>query len=756
MTGLLADYGADVIWVEPPGGDPFRGEQAVWYSVINRGKCSVELDLPTERDQLLELIGTADIFVQSWRPGVAERLGLGYAELHARRSDLVYCSISGFGPDERYRDLAGYESIVHALAGSMADQGGFREGPIFEGLPFASFGASYLALIGTLAAVYRRHTDGIGRHVETSLLDGALAYLSLLVSDVDTGISSFVPGTTRTLNRPLLCADEEPSYLCLHTGAVGGWGRFLKLAGLDDRVGALDSGLDLGMPLSREEAEIIDTEVPKIFLQRTRAEWMEALVAADLAATEVLNPCECFDRPQVLHNEMVVRVHDEQLGDLDQVAPPVKFGATPAQVRRGAPRVGEHNGELADLAASPERPPPAAPEQTAPAVQQPLLAGLRILDLGSHHAGPYAARLLADLGADVIKVEPVRGDIQRGVPTTFRNAQANKRAAAIDLKAEQTQGIKNDLLAWADVVLHNMRPGAAERMGVGYADVQAVNPQVVYLHAPGWGGSGPWMNRQSFEPLQSFYLGAGFEVAGEFNPPVMPAGLADSGAGLVSAVGIMMALVSRQRTGAGQKLESPQLNATMNHVAHIVRDPSGQVLGGGRLDPLQLGYGALERLYETQDGWLCVVAKSAREVAALAEATGAGFSADPRFATAQARAEHDYELAELLATALRGATSEQWRDRLAAARVPAAIPLFGDRKSFFRDPVHQRIGRVAECADPTYGHVREAALLVRVSDARPVSHRLAPALGEHTGEVLSWLGVESATIDELRTNGLVF
>jgi crotonobetainyl-CoA:carnitine CoA-transferase CaiB-like acyl-CoA transferase len=180
------------------------------------------------------------------------------------------------------------------------------------------------------------------------------------------------------------------------------------------------------------------------------------------------------------------------------------------------------------------------------------------------------------------------------------------------------------------------------------------------------------------------------------------------------------------------------------------------VLGGGRLDPLQLGYGALERLYETQDGWLCVVAKSAREVAALAEATGAGFNADPRFATAQARAEHDYELAELLATALRGATSEQWRDRLAAARVPAAIPLFADRKSFFRDPVHQRIGRVAECADPTYGHVREAALLVRVSDARPVSHRLAPALGEHTDEVLSWLGVESATIDELRTNGLVF
>ncbi len=477
-------------------------------SVINRGKRSIEIDLPAHRSQLLDLVSTADIFVQSWRPGVAERLGLGYDELHGEQTGLVYCSISGFGPDERYLGLAGYEAIVHALAGSMADQGGFREGPIFEGLPFASFGASYLALIGTLAAVYRRHGDGIGRHVETSLLDGALAYLSLLVSDVDTGVSSFVPGTTRTLNRPLLCADREPSYVCLHTGAVGGWGRFLKLVGLDGRVGALESGLDLGVPLTPEEAEIIDTEVPKIFLQRARAEWIKALVAADLAVTEILNPCECFDGPQVLHNQMVVRVHDPVLGALDQVAPPVKFTATPAQVRRGAPVVGEHNGELSALAASAAGSAPALPEPAGSAVPEPLLVGLRILDLGSHHAGPYASRLLADLGADVIKVEPVRGDIQRGIPTTFRNAQANKRSAAIDLKADQTRAIKHELLAWADVVLHNMRPGAAERMGVSYDDVRAVNPQVVYLHAPGWGGSGPWMDRQSFEPLQSFYLGA--------------------------------------------------------------------------------------------------------------------------------------------------------------------------------------------------------------------------------------------------------
>jgi crotonobetainyl-CoA:carnitine CoA-transferase CaiB-like acyl-CoA transferase len=164
------------------GGDPWRALLPAAASVFNRGKRSVgpDLRLPDQRDRLLDLVVGTDVFVESWQPGVADRLGVGFAEVHRRSPGTVYCSISGFGLDGPWRDVKGYEAIVHAVVGTMADQVGHREGPIYQGIPFASIGASYLALIGVLAALYRRNDDGLGRHVETSMMDGALAYLSML------------------------------------------------------------------------------------------------------------------------------------------------------------------------------------------------------------------------------------------------------------------------------------------------------------------------------------------------------------------------------------------------------------------------------------------------------------------------------------------------------------------------------------------------------------------------------------------------
>jgi crotonobetainyl-CoA:carnitine CoA-transferase CaiB-like acyl-CoA transferase len=176
-TGILADYGADVVWIEPPGGDPWRRERPAATSVFNRGKRSAVLDVAEDPDlqRLFSLIDGADVFVESWRPGVAGGFGLGWDDLHERNPRLVYCSISGFGTSGPHRDLPDYEALVHALVGTMAEQAGHREGPIFQGLPFASIGAAYLALIGVLGALLRRDEDGRGRRVETSLWDGALA-----------------------------------------------------------------------------------------------------------------------------------------------------------------------------------------------------------------------------------------------------------------------------------------------------------------------------------------------------------------------------------------------------------------------------------------------------------------------------------------------------------------------------------------------------------------------------------------------------
>ncbi len=742
-TGLLADYGASVTWVEAPGGTADRAYLATEYSVFNRSKKSVEIDLKDERDELLGLLEDADVIFQSWRPGVALRLGLDFDALHTQFPHLVYCEISGFGQDGPLRDLPGYEALVHAVIGTMGLQGGFREGPLYESIPFASIGASHLASLGALAALYRRLTDGVGRHVETSILDGALAFLGIRWSDVDKGASGHTPGSVRLVCRPFLCSDG--TYLGVHSGAVGAWGRFVRLLGLTDRIAVSANGLDLGLPLTTDEAKILEEEVPAIFAEHPRAWWLQRLIDNDIAAMPVLAPGEIFDEEQTRFNGMVVRVDDSQLGPLDQVAPPMTFSRSPSVFHESV------EAEVRPLGSwLPESSRGATPDD------RPLLDDLKILDLGSYHAGPFASRMLADFGADVVKLEPVRGDVERGMPQTFRSAQAKKRSLAMDLKHPQTEAIAHRLVAWADVVHHNMRPGAAERLGLGFADVYAINPDAVYLHAPGWGLRGPSALRQSFEPLMSYYVGAATEAAGQFNPPVWPVGIADPGAGLLGAIGIMIGVLYRRRGGPGQLVESPQLNATMTHVAHIVRTADGTVLNAGRLDTLQTGHGALDRLYETADGWLLLNAWNDVEITGVESVLGISILDDSRFADAASRRSADYELSDLIARSLAEGIAADWVQLFAAAGVAARVPEMDEREHFFRDPENQRTGRVAERADPRFGRVREIDMLVRLSHTWRVPHRLAPELGAHTEEILAMVGIAPAEVDQLKKAALIF
>jgi crotonobetainyl-CoA:carnitine CoA-transferase CaiB-like acyl-CoA transferase len=751
-TGLFADYGADVVWVERPGGDPCRPLEPAAMSVYNRGKRSVELDLTdaAAREQLLHLADRADVFVESWAPGTAERLGVGYETLHARNQRLVYVSISGFGEDGRDATLPGYEPIVQAAIGSMSEQAGHRPGPIFNAFPFASLGAAYLAVIGALAALYRRDDDGVGRHVWTSLVDGAAVYNAMFWGETDESVAALAASggaaaiplaqtsTMRLLTRSFECADGE--YLGIHTGAVGAFGRAMKVLGLDDRVPPSETGMDIGIPLTPEQVRIVNEEIPDIFRTRPRAEWVRLFMEADVCAVEHLRPTEVYDTPQAVHNEMVVEVDDPVLGPVRQVGVAAKLAASPGAVGGPAPRVGEHTESvLADLAGWPE------PVATSPATpnRRPVLDGVKILDVGAYYAGPYSSRLLADLGADVVKVEPLLGDQLRGLERPFFSAQAKKRALAANLKDPALTRAAEALLRWADVVHHNLRPGAADRLGLGYESVRKVNPDIVYLHAPGWGSSGPFAMRQSFAPMLSGYVGVTYEVAGRFNPPMPPSANEDPGNGLLGAVGMLLALLHRNRTGEGQFVENPQLNAAMGHMAHIVRRGDGEVVGAGRLDPLQMGFGAFERLYETADGLVCVVAYDERDRRAAVDALGV------------ARVGDDDAQADRVAEAVRDRNADDVVRTLTAVGVAAACAVGRNIHGFMNDPEQRRLGRVAEVPHPTKGNVRELHVLVRVSDSERTAHRLAPELGEHSDAILGELGYAPDDIAALRAAGAI-
>ncbi|MET0986556.1 MAG: CoA transferase [Steroidobacteraceae bacterium] len=768
-SGLLADYGADVIWVEPPGGDLERRRAPAAAAVFNRSKRSMVLDLnvAADKEKLLQLADRADVFIETWQPGSADSMGLGYRHLHARNPQLVYCSISGFGVEGKYSRLPAREPLVHALMATMFEQAGHREGPIFQGLPFASIGAAQLATIGILAALYRRLDDGCGRHVETSLMDGLLAYQQMMWGESDEVLAAGanapdvsvaatrLASTTRMVTRSFICGDDE--YIGIHTAATGAFGRLMQVLGLDDKIPPTTSGIDLGTPLTKEQADLLESRIHDIFASQPRAYWVQRLMEADVCAIEHLRPTAVFDEPQPQHSRMVVRVDDPVLGQVDQVAPGVHFDQAQGRVRGPAPTPGQHTADVLKWLDEPDagsswRP----PRRSDSPDTRPLMAGVKVLDFGAYYAGPYSSRVLADFGADVIKVETMIGDQLRGLERPFFAAQAGKRSLAANLKDAGLRRAVHELLKWADVVHHNMRPGAAERLNLGVEHVRAVNPEAIYLYAPGWGSTGPHRLRQSFAPMLSGYVGASYEVAGQFNEPMPSTGNEDPGNGLLGTVGMLLALLHRRRTGVALYCENPQLHAAMGMMAHAVRKADGEVVGAGLLDVLQMGTDALESLYATADGWICVAVREDSEIKQFQAVLGIDILGDERFATIEARVTEREALTDLLRDAFANRTTAEWLALFAPTGLGVVEPVDASLKhTFFIDPEQRRLDRVAEVRHPQKGNVREMVRLVRISDAQLPAHRLAPGLGEHNDSILAWLGYSQEEIQSLRARGNV-
>jgi crotonobetainyl-CoA:carnitine CoA-transferase CaiB-like acyl-CoA transferase len=347
-SGQLADHGADVVKVEPPGGDPFA--PFVTRAAYDRGKRSIVVDLAMAEglEIALRLVDGADVVLESWRPGVAERLGLGFTELSERCPRLVYCSITGAGTEGDDVDHAGYESLVAARTGLMADRLQPDGEPVYPGVPLAGMGAGLLAVIGIGAALVARESTGRGQLVETSMVDGVLAFMTMFWETLenlpDASAPSALAPSRRLLVGSFICGDGE--YLGVHTGANGSHARLMTAMGLADRVPPAPGNREKTVPLNPEEQEIVVREVPKLFASQPRAYWEQRLLAADVTAIPIHRPTEVFDEAQVAHNDATVRVRDVELGELEQVGVAARLSDTPGAVRSGAPPPGAHSNEI--------------------------------------------------------------------------------------------------------------------------------------------------------------------------------------------------------------------------------------------------------------------------------------------------------------------------------------------------------------------------------------------------------------------------
>jgi crotonobetainyl-CoA:carnitine CoA-transferase CaiB-like acyl-CoA transferase len=389
------------------------------------------------------------------------------------------------------------------------------------------------------------------------------------------------------------------------------------------------------------------------------------------------------------------------------------------------------------------------------------LAGLRVIDFGQYIAGPFGPMLLGDMGAEVIKVEPVRGDNMRPlVIGSFMGCQRGKLDIALDLKQREGVEIALELVATADMVHHNMTLGTADRLGIGYEACKAVRPDILYCNNFMYGAEGPLAYKGGIDPHGQAAAGLEWEQGpvAEGNPPIwLRYGHGDVAAAMSSSAALLIALHHRERTGEGQFLWASIFHGTMLYTADSWLAADGTPSPRPTLDKAQLGLGALYRLYETQDGWLQLAAVRDDDWPAVCEVVRLGeLVDDPRFATAAGRADHREELTAQLEPAFMADLAINWRRRLRAAGVPCEVSVdMIDGEHILFDDELVRLGLVTEYEHPLLGRTRQFGNLVTFGDTPGVQDRPTPRLGEDTRALLGRLGYDSAAMQDLHDRGVV-
>ena len=581
-------------------------------------------DLGTEqgRAQARRLAAQVDVLVESWRPGVAERLGLSYEALAADNASLVYCSITGFGPTGPYARLKGYEAIVGAKAGTMAAE----DRPRFAAIPGATFAAAQGALQGIFAALLVRESIGSGQKVEASLVQGLTAY------DLYGWLGPQLP--PEHASKPRTGSTFSPVSGIVAFTSDGRWlqfsnfrphlvDAFLAAVGLTDYYAQATARGD--------SAEAITETVLRRLHEKTLDEWMEIFLRSDDIGVEPFRtPTEALDHPQMVHNGHVLEMTDPSLGKTRQVGPLIRMSATPSAPREGAPALGEHSDQEPFPAAAPsvEKAPG---RMAAPTPGGGPLSGVTVIELAWFYAAPFGTALLADLGARVIKVESATGD-----PHRFQNplpeysgvkALGGKESIVVDYRTPEGREILHQLVAQADLVMRNYRQQNSVATGDDYGSLAPVNPDQVYLYAAAYGSDGPYTTRPAFAPTMGVAAGhrayqLGWERALDQRDPITfdegrdrlaamrlrsggPTNNADAASALVVGTGLLLGLLARQRTGQGQYLETTMLCSNAYVVSDEFFDYDGKHASAHHDEN---GTGPLYRLYPAKDGWVFLAA----------------------------------------------------------------------------------------------------------------------------------------------------
>jgi formyl-CoA transferase len=361
---LLADLGAEVIKVEPPGGGDqtrgamgfrMKGDDSLGFLNMNRNKRSVTLNLKSQagKDVLLRLVEQADILIENYRPGAMKRLGLGYEALREINPRLVYTSISGFGQTGPWADRPGFDLMAQAMSGVMSVTGYPGGKPVKAGVPVADIGCALFAVYGTLSAYIGAKNSGQGQHVDAALFDSAMAFSIWDICDYwGTGVEPQPLGTSNKMTAPYQAMACSDGYFVMGANNQKLWQKLCTLLG---RPELLDDPRFLTISLRLANRPALEEELERSFRRETKDHWVSTLLEAGIPAGPILSYPEAFGSEHAKAREMRIEIDHPVEGKVPNIGFPVKMSGTPQQVRRHPPLLGEHNAEvLAELGIGPD------------------------------------------------------------------------------------------------------------------------------------------------------------------------------------------------------------------------------------------------------------------------------------------------------------------------------------------------------------------------------------------------------------------
>ena len=800
VGNLLSDFGAEVISIEPPGGAQLRREPGFFF--LARGKKSIVLDLGDSGDAEVarRLMADADIVVTQHRASELADWGLDALSITGLNPRLIYAQLTAFGLSGSLADVKVDEALVAAKLGLNQSFAAAtdRPGPSWSSTPWCSWSGAQAALQGIFAALRERESSGVGQMVSVSLAHamGGLdpwqqtnAALALIFPDAFQGGGMVL----REDGAPFL------SYAYKLLVAITKDGHWLQFSQVQPRLFKdFMEACGLGWMYADEKWSAFVTMCTDTVLippdasgemrfefwnllydivhSKTLAEWQATFDEWPNVFAEVFRRGTDLLHHQQLEVEgQLATVLDREHGEVLQPGALIRFSDTPAELGADAPRLNEHEQELRARASEVAlEPRPGVAD--APAVLP--LAGLTILELGTFYAAPYGSTILTDLGARVIKVEALDGEPMRS-QQAFPEAGAmkvlqGKESLALDLGSPDAKDVLARIAQEVDIVMCSFRAGAADRLGVGFEDMKRMNPSIMYLDCPGFGVLPPYGARPAFAPTIAAGSGIAMRNVGSQIPEAMPASheeqrkyggkLAAGGTtsaaqpdGVAAfAVGTALAMAAYlQSIGiGGQQMLTTMLLSCGHALGETMVEFNGRWEPSTTDDQI-LGFSALERLYETADGWVSIVVTTDAEWSRLVEAlAGVADLGDARFANASLRSEHDGALAGTLGAAFMQRTAAEWEQHLLAAAVPVIGVNTEQAEHIIIGDLGVEHGWVARVESPIVGEYPRLAPYQVFSRSTTVALP-GNTKGQHTRSVLAGAGFTDEQIAGFVESGLV-